>query len=61
MPSCFIISHESPQDVQQHDAFLSLPDGVAFCANAAAASASVNPSASAGTHFLRHFIFISPQ
>src|SRR6185437_16065363 len=57
MPSFFIISHESPQ---QHEAFLSLPDCVAFCANAAPASASVSPSAKAGTHRLRLFISVSP-
>jgi hypothetical protein len=47
--------------MQQHEAFLSPPDCVAFCANAAPASASINPSASAGTHCLRDFIFISPE
>src|ERR1051325_2154163 len=59
IPSCFIISHESPQqppDMQQHETFLSPPDCVAFCANAAPASARVNPSARAGTPCLRHFI-----
>src|SRR5689334_356793 len=64
MPSCFVMSHESsqqPLDVQQHETFLSPPGCVAFCANAAPASASINPSAKAGTHCLRHFIFISPE
>src|SRR5262245_60953671 len=61
MPSFFIILHESPQqppDMQQHDCLFSLPDGLAFCANAAPASASVNPSANAGAHRLRQFIFL---
>jgi hypothetical protein len=64
MPSFFIISHESPQqlpDTQQHDCLFSLPDGLAFCANAAPVSASVSPSANAGAHRLRQFISISPE
>jgi hypothetical protein len=44
----------------QHDAFLSLPTWFAFCANVAPASASVSPSANAGTHRLKVLIFISP-
>jgi len=60
MASFFIIAHESPQQLPQHDALLSLLAWFAVCATAAPANASVSPSTNAGTDRRKQFISISP-